>query len=246
MADEGAPDFGQARFLTTHWSLVLAAGDSATTERSRALENLCRIYWYPLYAYVRRTGHEPEDAKDLTQAFFNYFLQKGAFALADPQRGRFRTFLLSALKHFLINEYHRNITARRGGGRELISLDDIQGEERYALEPSDSSTPDVLFEQRWALTQLERALTRLREEYHAQGQGPLFEALKAYAWGEKNSGTLADLAAELGMSEEAVKKAVQRLRQRYAGAVRQQIAETVTTPAELEDELRHLAAVLGR
>jgi RNA polymerase sigma-70 factor (ECF subfamily) len=232
------------QFVTTHWSVVLAAGASLTEDRTRALEALCRTYWYPLYAYVRRTGRTPEDAKDLTQAFFAYFLQKGAFALADPERGRFRTFLLSALKNFLINEYHRQRAEKRGGGRELISLDDAEGEARYIAEPADLTTPEALYEQRWATTLLEAALKRLRQEYAATKHAAVFDALKAYVWGEQSVTSCAALAAELGVSEEAAKKVVQRLRQRYAQMVRAQIAETVGTPAELEDELRHFAAVL--
>jgi RNA polymerase sigma-70 factor (ECF subfamily) len=202
------------------------------------------MYWYPLYAYVRRTGYGPEDAKDLTQAFFAYFLEKGAFALADRERGRFRTFLLCALKNFLINEYHRQRAEKRGGGRELISLDAPEGEARYVAEPADLTTPEALYEQRWATTLLETALRRLREEYALTKHAAVFDALKAYVWGDQNVPSCAALAAKLGVSEEAAKKAVQRLRQRYAQTVRAQVAETVNTPSELEDELRHFAAVL--
>jgi RNA polymerase sigma-70 factor (ECF subfamily) len=173
-----------------------------------------------------------------------YFLEKGAFALADRERGRFRTFLLSAMKNFLINEYHRQRADKRGGGRELLSLDDKDGEARYVAEPADFATPEALFEQRWATTLLEAALKRLREEYAVTKHGPVFDALKAYVWGDQSVTSCAALAAKLGVSEEAAKKAVQRLRQRYAQMVRAQIAETVNTPAELEDELRHFAAVL--
>jgi RNA polymerase sigma-70 factor (ECF subfamily) len=226
--------------------VVVAAGAPLTGERSRALEILCQAYWYPLYAYIRRSGHGPEEAKDLTQSFFAFFLEKGAFALADPARGRFRSFLLCAVKHFLINNFHRNATAKRGHGREPISLDDVEGEARYLAEPVDLATPEVLYEQRWAATLLQRALDQLREEYASTKHGPLFDTLKAYVWGNQNAHTCAELAVQLGATEEAVKKTVQRLRQRYAEMVRLQIAETVSTPAELEDELRHLAAVLRR
>jgi RNA polymerase sigma-70 factor (ECF subfamily) len=225
---------------------VLAAGDAATPERTRALEALCRNYWYPLYAYVRRSGRSPADAEDLTQAFFERLLKQGGFALADRERGRFRTFLLSAMKHFLVNEFQRETALKRGGGREVISLDAVEAEARYALEPYDLASPDALYERQWAMTLLDDALKRLREEYDSSDRGALFDALKAYAWGEQANRTCADLGAQLGMSEESVKKAVQRLRQRFAQLVRLQIAGTVTTPADLEEELRHLAVVLRR
>jgi RNA polymerase sigma-70 factor (ECF subfamily) len=180
----------------------------------------------------------------LTQSFFTRVLENGTFAVADRERGRFRTFLLTALNHFLVNEFHHKTALKRGAGQELISIDAARSEARYALEPVDVASPYVLYQRRWAATVLENALARLRIEYNEGEKEHLFECLKGYVWGEDRARTCANLATDLGMSEEGVKKAVQRLRQRYAQLVRLQIAETVTTPADLEDELRHLSQVL--
>ena len=234
------------QFVTTHWSVVLAAGDPASPQASAALETLCRAYWYPLYVYVRRSGHSPPDAEDLTQEFFSRFLQKNAFAEATHERGRFRSFLLTSLKNFLANEYHRGARLKRGGGQSMMSLDWVDGEDRYLAEPMDTATPEALYEQRWALTLLETALARLREEYAATGRGPLFDLLKSCAWGERNAVSYAELAVQLDLTEEAVKKAVQRLRQRYRAMLRSEIAQTVSTVAEVEEELQYLAGLLRK
>jgi RNA polymerase sigma factor (sigma-70 family) len=235
-----------AVFATTHWSMVLEAGHSSLPGAQEALETLCRTYWYPLYAYVRRAGRSVEDAQDLTQQFFARLLEKHYFALASRERGRFRSFLLSSLKNFLANEYHREARLKRGGGQALAWLDSVGAEQRFATEPIDASTPETLFEQRWALTLLESALNRLREEYTASGRGLLFDLLKSYVWGEKNAATYADAAAQLDLTEEAIKKAVQRMRQRFRDLLRAEIGQTVATISEVEEELRYLIQVLRR
>ena len=232
------------QFVTTHWSMVLAAGGLLSQEQSQALEALCQAYWYPLYAYSRRVGYGPEDAKDLTQSFLSHLLEKGALSLADPERGRFRTFLLTALKHYLVDEHRRASALKRGGGRVFQPLERDDGEDRYQFEPADLSSPDVLYDRGWAREVLAQALSRLREEYASSKHGPGFEALKDYIWGERSGSSCAQLGREIGMSEEAAKKAVQRMRQRFAQLLRQQIAETVNTPAELEEELRYLSSLL--
>jgi RNA polymerase sigma-70 factor (ECF subfamily) len=235
-----------SEFATTHWSVVLAAGDLASPRATEALEQLCRGCWYPLYAYVRRAGHSVEDAQDLTQQFFARLLEKNYFALADRERGRFRSFLLTSLKNFLANEYRRDTRLKRGGGQALVWLDAEDAEQRFATEPIAADTPETLFEHRWALTLLEGALDRLRAEYTASGRGSLFDLLKPYVWGEKNAATYAEIATQMDLTEEAVKKAVQRMRQRFRDLLRAEIAQTVTTVGEVEEELRHLVEVLRR
>lgn len=238
------PTMSARLFATTHWSVVLRAGHQSSPDSQDALEQLCRAYWYPLYAYVRRIGHSPEDSEDLTQEFFSRLLEKNALAQAARERGRFRSFLLTSLKNFLTNEYRRGARLKRGGGQLMVSLDRTGAEDRYLAEPTDAATPETLYEQRWALTLLENALARLRAEYAANGRGPLFDLLKDCAWGERNATPYADLATQLDLTEEAVKKAVQRLRQRYRENLRAEIAQTVSTVAEVEEELQHLARLL--
>jgi RNA polymerase sigma-70 factor (ECF subfamily) len=232
------------QFVTTQWSMVLSGSGPSGHDRSEALEALCRAYWYPLYAYIRRAGNGPEDAKDLTQSFLWHFLQKGILGQADRERGRFRTFLLTALKHYLIDEHRRRTALKRGGGQALEPLESERGEEQYQFESADLASPDVLYDRSWAKAVLAQALSRLREEYASSKHGPGFDALKDYVWGERSGTSCGQLGRELGMSEEAAKKAVQRMRQRFAQLLRQQITETVTTPAELEDELRYLSSLL--
>src|SRR6266496_1366025 len=215
----------RAQFTTTHWSVVLAAGDSAAPNAQPALEHLCRAYWYPLYAFVRRRRYGPEEAKDLTQGFFAYLLDRRLLAKADPQAGRFRSFLLASVKHFLAHEHERATALKRGGGQSVLSLDQFDPEERYALEPADdAATPDAVFDQRWALLQVENALRLIRADYVSAGRGPLFDLLKDYVWGDKNALTLAEMAAQLDLTEEAVKKSVQRLRQRFRDCLRAEVA----------------------
>lgn len=235
---------GRAQFVTTHWSMVVAAGGSLEGARAEALNALCRDYWYPLYAYIRRAGNRPEEAKDLTQSFLAHVLEKEIFAIADRSRGRFRTFLLANLKNFLIDQNRRSSAAKRGGGAIFETLENENGEERYRFEPPDTNSPDLMYDRSWAQTALQHALARLRDEFASTKHGPGFDALKRYIWGERSGASCAELGRELGISEEAAKKSVQRLRHRFAELLRQQIAETVSTPIELEEELRYLASLL--
>jgi RNA polymerase sigma-70 factor (ECF subfamily) len=223
--------------------MVRAAGDSSGPEARDALASLCTAYWYPLYAFVRRQGHGPEQAQDLTQGFFARLLEKNDLASADQTRGRFRSFLLAACKHFLSNERDREHALKRGGGRVPLSIDRTAAEGCYGREPSHDETPERLFERRWALTLLEQVLARLRGEYETAGKGRLFERLKGHLTGGGEAH--AQAAAELRMSEGAVKVAVHRLRQRYRDLLRDEIAQTLTDPAEVEDEVRALFAALG-
>ena len=232
-------------FTTTHWSVVLAAGQTETPHAIQALESLCRTYWYPLYVFVRRLGNSPADAQDLTQGFFAYLLEHHLVARADPQAGRFRSFLLGSLKHFLAHEHERAMALKRGGGQPLLSLDEFDPEERYALEPSDAATPETIFDHRWAVLQVQNALSRLRAEYATAGRGPLFDLLKDYVWGDKNALSLGEIAGRLELTEEAVKKSVQRLRQRFRDSLRTEVAQTVATPDQIDEELRHLRAALA-
>jgi len=232
-------------FTATHWSVVLAAGQGDSPQAAAALEQLCRSYWYPLYAYVRRRGHGPEEAQDLTQEFFARLLERKDLAKADPARGRFRSFLLGTLNHFLHDEWRKAQAAKRGGGHPLLSLDDTEGEERYGREPASEVTPESLYERRWALTLFDRALARLREEWSAAGKGKQFEAFRQFLANEAGEGEYGATAVELEMTPQAVAVAVHRLRQRYGDLVREEIAHTVSNADELEAELRHLLAVLS-
>ncbi len=233
---------GTRGFVTTRWSVVLSArGD--TTGAPLALARLCTTYWYPLYAFVRRQGHGPHDAQDLTQEFFARLLEKGWLDGVDRERGRFRSFLLASMKHFLANEWDRAHALKRGGGTTLLRLDDETAEARYRKEPADHTTAEQLFDRRWALTILEQVLARLRSEMEASGKLPQFEALKFSLMGEKTA--YAEVARQLRMREGAVKVAVHRLRERYRALIRAEIAETVASTTEVEDELRHLFAALS-
>jgi len=235
---------GPREFATTHWSLVVAARpDEASRTRARtALEALCRAYWYPLYAFVRRRGYHAHDAQDLTQSFFLRILETDGLAAADPARGRFRSFLLGAMKHFLANEWHRGRARKRGGGAPVLDLDALRPEARYALAPDRSADPDAFFDREWARESTAHALEQLRVESEARGKGELFEALKESLAGEEPP--RGETAARLGMTEGAVKVAVHRLRQRYREILRARIAETVADPSDIEDEMRHLVAAL--
>lgn len=243
-ASDSAPA-AHGQFTTTHWSIVLAAGTGSAPAAREALERLCRTYWYPLYAFVRRRGHSPADAQDLTQGFFASLLEHDLVARADRQAGRFRSFLLGSLKHFLAHEHERATALKRGGGQPVLSLEEFDSEERYALEPPDTATPDTIFDQRWALQQIENALTRLRADYASSGRGPLFDLLKDYVWGDKNALSLAEIAERLDLTGEAVKKSVQRLRQRFRDSLRAEVSQTVATPDQIDEELRHLRAALS-
>jgi RNA polymerase sigma-70 factor (ECF subfamily) len=231
-------------FATTRWSLVAAARDPAAPESRQALADLCAAYWYPVYAYVRRRGHDHHQAQDLTQAFFARLLEKNDLADADRTRGRFRSFLLTACQHFLANQYDHAKAKKRGGGRSHVALDFSDADQRYSHEPAHDDTPERLFDRRWALDLLDRALSELRSEYGDSGRGKLFEALKGTLTGGAEE-AYADLAERLAMTEGAVKVAVHRLRQRYRDRLRAAIAETVEKPEDVDGEVRDLFAALG-
>jgi RNA polymerase sigma-70 factor (ECF subfamily) len=235
----------QPEFAITRWSVVLAAGHSNTTNAHAALEQLCRVYWYPLYAYVRRRGKSPEDAQDLTQEFFARLLEHNWVARADRQRGRFRSFLLSAMSHFLSDEWDKARAQKRGGGATPVPLQFDTAETRFGHEPADNVTPEQTYERRWALALLEEVLRQLRQAYEQEGRLELFTALHPCVVGERAAQPYAELAAKLGVSEGTVKSAVHRLRQRYRELLRKEIAQTVAEPGEVDDELRHLFAVVG-
>jgi RNA polymerase sigma factor (sigma-70 family) len=232
-------------FTTTHWSVVVAAADAPSPESAAALETLCRAYWFPLYAYVRRQCSSPEEAQDLTQEFFARLLDKKYVGHAHPELGKFRTFLLTSLKHFLVSEWRKTERLKRGGGQALISWDADAAEQGYAAEPPGELTSEKIYEKRWAIALMERVLARLRDEYHAADRDRLFEQLKTCVWGDESPRPYAAIATELGLTEGAVKAIVHRLRQRCRELLRAEIAQTVARPEEIDDELRHLIEVFS-
>jgi RNA polymerase sigma-70 factor (ECF subfamily) len=233
-------------FTTTRWSVVLAASDPASGSSGNALSALCSTYWYPLYAYARRRGRSAEEAADLTQEFFARLLEKQYLRSADPERGRFRAFLLTVFKRFLAKEYERGQALKRGGEQSLLSIDVSQGEERYRLEPADEWTAEKLYERRWALTLLDSVMAALGREYDERGKSRLFASCKACLIGADSAPAYSAIASELGMSETAVRVAVHRMRQRYRELLREEIGHTVETPEDVDDELRMLRAALRR
>jgi RNA polymerase sigma factor (sigma-70 family) len=245
-APEG-PSIGQAGpvFVTTRWTVVLAAREQASPRSGEALDVLCRAYWYPLYAYVRRLGHQPADAQDLTQEFFARLLEKQWLASADKEKGRFRTFLMVAFKRFLANEWDRAHRQKRGGHATHFSLDTGLAEARYDSEPAMDLPADRIFERRWALTLLERAMARLREESAREGKGAEFDRLKVCLTADKGGIAYAELARDLGTSEGAARVAVHRLRRRFREVFREEVAHTVAASEEVEEEMRHLLAALA-
>jgi RNA polymerase sigma-70 factor (ECF subfamily) len=232
------------RFATTHWSLVLAARDQTPPARE-ALAALCRAHWYPLYAFIRRQGHNADAAQDLTQEFFARLLEKDFLRVVDRNKGKFRSFLLAACKHFLANERARANARKRGGTRTHLPIDFNAVEGRYSLEPAQALTPEQLFARRWALTLLDQVLAQLQEEFLRAGKGPLFERLKAFLTGEQGPLSYSQVAQELGLTEGAVRVRVHRLRTRYRELLCAEIARTVHDPAQIEDEIRDLFAALG-
>ncbi len=233
------------RFATTQWSMVASAG-GRSSQAGPALAALCESYWFPLYAFVRRAGYAAEDAQDLTQEFFVRLLAKNYLAAADRRRGRFRSFLLGAMKHFLAKHRRGQAAQKRGGRRPTLSLDFHDGEDRYGrIEPTDNLTPELLYERRWALTLLDLVLGRLSEEFRADGKLELFDGLKQFLAGGTAGPTYVEVGKEFGMSEGAVKTAVHRLRRRYRKLLSEEIARTVDGPEAIEDELRELLAVLS-
>jgi len=235
-----------ANFTPTHWSVVLAAAGRADSTHARdALEKLCRNYWLPIYVFVRRQGHGPHDAQDLTQEFFARLLEKNFLAGAQREKGRFRSFLLASVKHFLANEWDKATAQKRGGGQVPISIDAVLGESSFGLEPADAVTAEKIYERRWALALLEQVLRRLREEYTRDGKEKQFEQLKPTLTEASRSVPYAEIAVRLGTSEGAVKVAVHRLRQRYRELLRAEIADTVANTSEIDDEIRNLFAALA-
>jgi RNA polymerase sigma-70 factor (ECF subfamily) len=235
---------GGRPFATTHWSIVLAAGHASRADSRAALAKLCETYWYPLYCFIRRRGHDAHEAEDLTQGFFAALLERDSLRVADPNRGRFRSFLLASLNHFLANEWRRQAAQKRGGGQPLLSLDCASGEARYSQEPAHDLTPEKLYERRWALTLLEQALSKLRQEYAAGGKSALFERLGAFLAGDEGA-PYRSVAAELNMTEGAVKVAAHRLRRRCREHLRAEVAQTVADPQDVDEELRNLMAAMG-
>jgi RNA polymerase sigma-70 factor (ECF subfamily) len=233
---------GPSEFPTTRWTLVVAASDPKRKEVRSALASLCENYWYPLYAYLRRRGYPADQAQDLTQEFFIRVLEGRYLDRADPEKGRFRAFLLTSLKFFVADEEDRNRAQKRGGGA-LLPLEFSSGEERYQREPAHDETPERIFERRWALSVLDRVVEKLRDEFVRHGRPEHFERLKVFLLGRSDA-PYAALAHELNTSEGALKVAIHRLRKRYRELFRQEIADTVADPAEVESELRFLAAVL--
>jgi RNA polymerase sigma-70 factor (ECF subfamily) len=244
-----AADTGGSRqravFVTTHWSVVLSARDKDSPRSVEALEALCRSYWYPLYAFVRRQGRGPHDAQDLTQGFFARLLEKDYLKSADCEKGKFRTFLLVALKRYLADEWHRQHAQKRGGFAPVVSIDQELAESRFAGELAHQLQPDVLFDRQWAVTLIEHVMTRLQEEYLASGRAKLFEYLRGCLAKDESALPYAEIAARLNLTEPAVKMAVHRLRARYRELLREEIGGTVSSPAEIEEEIRHLFATFG-
>ena len=238
---------GSAReFTTTHWSVVLAAKEGVSPQAAAALEKLCRIYWFPLYAHARRQGHRAHDAQDLVQGFFAQLLRGNFLENVGPQKGKFRSFLLASLNHFLSDEWDKARAQKRGGGQTFISLDDENAEELYLLEPDSSAPAEAVFDRRWALTLLAQALARLREEVAAAGKAREFDHLKIFLSTPADDGSYDAVAAELEMPVATVAVKVHRLRQRYGELIRAEIAHTVASPAEIEEEMQHLFDAVSR
>jgi RNA polymerase sigma-70 factor (ECF subfamily) len=234
-----------AWFMTTHWSIVLNAQDPTSPQASQALEKLCRSYWYPLYAFVRRQGHDEATAKDMTQGFFAKLLEKNYLADVHPEKGKFRTFLLVAIKHFMSDERDKARALKRGGGVTVISLDETVGEDRYRREPIEVLDAEKLYERRWALTLLEQARAQLKEEYRVGGKTELYERMQLFESGDKDGPAYAQVAPTLGLSESGLRSAVHRMRQRYGELVREEVAQTVSNPAEVDEEIRYLIRVVS-
>ncbi len=239
----GVGGSGPVAFATTHWSVVLEAqGESPAAQE--ALEKLCCTYWRPIYAFLRRQGFRPAEAEDITQGFFAQLLGRRSLNAVRKEKGRLRSYLLGALKYFLADEQRRSMAIKRGKGQRLIPLGEIRADERIEMEPADPVTAEMIYERRWALTVLEQVLGRLKDEYRAAGNAALFDSLKQLLPDEPGSPSQAEIATQLGMTENAVRQAFYRFRQRYQSLLREEIAHTVATPGDIEDELRHLIAVV--
>jgi RNA polymerase sigma factor (sigma-70 family) len=249
MATSLEPESADSRpspFVTTHWSVVLAARDKTSPVSLEALETLCRGYWYPLYAFVRRVGKSPHDAEDLTQEFFSRLLQKDWLDAADQERGRFRTFLVMAMKRFLANEWDRGRAAKRGGGQSFVPLDTELAEARYLREPLHSPPADLLYERRWALTLLDQSVASLRGEYERDGRAVDFDQLKGFLTAERGAIPYGEIARELGTTEGAARVAVHRMRKRFRQVFRATIAGTVADARDLDAEVNHVVEILSR
>src|SRR5438067_9087783 len=239
----GIADHDPATFRTTHWSVVLTAQDESPAAHE-ALEKLCRIYWRPICSFVQRQGFALEEAKDITQGFFAQLLERRSLNAVRKEKGRLRSYLLGALKYFLADEQRRSMAIKRGKGQRLIPIEEMRADERIEMEPADPVTAEMIYERRWALTVLEQVLDRLKNEYRTAGNAALFDSLKQLLPDEPGSPSQAEIATQLGMTENALRQAFYRFRQRYQSLLREEIAHTVATPGDIEDELRHLIAVI--
>ncbi len=234
------PSSGHRRFATTHWSVVVTAGLGPTQESHAALATLCEDYWYPLYAYLRRRGYQPAEAQDLTQGFLTQVIEKSTVQAADPSRGRFRSFLLASLNHFMAHQWRHDQAQKRGGATHTLSLDMDEGERRYDLEPADPLTPEKIYQRRWAMTLLDKAVEALRSDYEQAGKLPIFDTLKIYLGGQDSTVPYREIADQLDLTEGAVKVAVHRLRRRCRECLRREIAQTVASTDDIDEELRLL------
>jgi len=232
-------------FHTTHWTVILTARDENATIGQDALASLCSTYWYPLYAFIRRQGSNPHEAQDFTQEFFRQFLERNALAYVRPTAGKFRSFLLACLKNFLAKQRERAGAQRRGGGCVVLPLDTGDAETRYLLEPADRLTPDAIFERRWAFALLERAMSELRRKHSSDDKRQQFEELQGFLPGGQGGCSRTELAAKRGVSVGAIDVAIHRLRQQFGVVLREQVAQTVSSEGEVEEELRYLISVLG-
>src|SRR6266487_1063061 len=239
----GMPKNGPVAFTTTHWSVVIEAqGESPAAQE--ALEKLCRLYWRPIYCFVRRHSVGSEEAEDLTQGFFALLLERRDLRTVRKEKGRLRSYLLSALKHFLVDERRRAMAIKRGKGERLISLEEMRAEEQSSMEPADPLTAERIYERRWASTLLDRVLSRLEDKYRTRGNAALFDSFNQLLGDEPGAPSQTDIAAQLGMTENAVSQAYHRFRQTYQSLLREEIAHTVATPGDIENELRYLIAVI--
>ena len=244
-SQENIASSNSPQFATTHWSVVLAAGKSSSPQHEQALSTLCQTYWFPLYAYLRRRGYDTHQAEDYTQGFFADILEKHDLRAADPERGRFRSFLLATLKHFLSDERDHAHAQKRGGGRKLLSLDFQEAESQYHLEPADRLSPEKLFEKSWALTVLEKTMVSLRADSARRGKEDVFDHLKVYLTTEKDEIPYRDMATELDMTEGSIRVAVHRLRRQYRKLLRDEIAQTVADEDQIDEEMGCLFAALA-
>ncbi len=240
------PASSPLNFVTTRWSVVMTARDKSSPESHEALQILCKGYWHPLYAFVRRLGNSAHDAQDLTQEFFARLLEKNWLGAADRERGRFRTFLIMAVKRFLANEWDKSRSAKRGGAQTLVPLDTEDAEQRYLADPGSALSADHLYERQWALTLLDQAMARLRAEYEGDGRAGDFARLKEYLTAERGAIPYAEIAQEIGASEGAARVAVHRLRKRFREVFRETVADTVSRTEDVEAEVRYVVEVLGR